>query len=215
MKIVVDMDEVLCQFVNKVLCRWNSINSTGYTREDVDCWQLEKTFGYDRFGIPADVVIDVWLKEDGFFDDLEPMPGAIEGFNWLRERGHDVIVATAVVDGAMHAFDGKRAWMKKNFPDWDIKNFVACSRKGLIDGDILIDDGLHNVNDWITSSKFNREALIFDARWNRQYASDTRTFRVFDWSEIVEFFKTRDMIFDTMASVHHPAQFHIPGRLFK
>ncbi len=129
-------------------------------------------------------LLNEWMNEPGFFADLKPMPGAIEGFNALRAQGHDVVVATSIPGAATHAFDGKRAWMGRWFPDWSMKNFIACSRKGLLDGDFLVDDGEHNIRDWYEAKR--RGGIVFDAPWNRNQNFPRGTRRARDWEEVVQ-----------------------------
>lgn len=186
MKIVVDMDEVLCQFVEKVLQRWNARNGTRFTRDQVNVWRMETVLGRDRDGNDAEGIIDRWLAEEHFFDDLEPHPGAIWGFDHLRGLGHDLVIATSIPEVAVHAFDGKRRWVRRNFPWFSMKNFFSCSRKGWLDGDVLIDDGEHNIRDWTGSCR--NGAIVVDAPWNRQVPemiNGCLVRRARDWEEIV------------------------------
>lgn len=196
MRIIVDQDEVLAQFVAKILKRWNALSGKEFSRDDIVSWRMEEVLGKDTLGRSAEGLIDEWLAEPGFFEDLEPLPGAVEGFNKLRRMGHDVIVATSVPEVATHAYDGKRRWMRRLFPDWSMKNFIACSRKGLLDGHIIIDDGAHNISDW---AQIKREgAIIFDAPWNsnvfhpdpedswREWNNGMLIRRAFDWVHILK-----------------------------
>ena len=185
MRIICDMDEVLAQFVAKVLRRWNALSGKNFTREDITSWRMEEVLGVDALGRTAEGLIDEWLAEDGFFEDLEPVPGAIEGFNSLRAAGHDVVIATSVPEVAVHSYTGKRRWLRKHFPDFSMKNFIAISRKDLIEGDILIDDGAHNIEDWTYAGK--EGAIVFDAPWNRDIRPD-EAIRVSSWREIVKLF---------------------------
>lgn len=195
------MDECLAQFVAKVLRRWNDINGTKFTRDDVNCWRMEEVLGVDVIGRNAEGLIDEWLGEDGFFEDLEPVRGAVAGFDTLRRSGHDVVIATSIPEVAVHSFTGKRRWIRRYFPDFSMKNFIAISRKGLIDADVLIDDATHNINDWIEAGR--DVALVFDAPWNREIKEnwspkhgDTFVMRVKNWDEVLGFFngwsETRD-----------------------
>lgn len=187
MRVIVDMDEVLAQFVNKVLRRWNALSGRDYVREDITSWRMEEVLGVDALGRSAEGLIDEWLAEDGFFEDLEPMPGAIAGFNYLRDSGYDVVVATSIPEVAVHSYTGKRRWMRRHFPTFSMKNFIAISRKGLLDGDVLIDDGSHNIKDWAESGK-KMKPLVFDAPWNRDIRPD-QAIRVADWDDVVKQFE--------------------------
>lgn len=192
MRIICDQDEVLAQFVNKVLKRWNAVNGTDFKREQVNCWRMETVLGIDKLGRSAEGLIDEWMQQPGFFEKLEPMPGAIEGFNALRKMGHDVIVATSIPEVAVHAFDGKRRWMRKHFPDWSMKNFISCSRKGLLTGDLLIDDGSHNIKDWLDNDR--GAAVVFDAPWNQEIKAELGVVRLKSWEEIIDWLERTEKI---------------------
>lgn len=184
MRIVVDQDEVLFQFVNRVLQRWNAARGTNYTSKHINMWHMEDTLG------PGSVeFIDALICEPGFFDDLDPVPGAVEGFNELIKMGHDVVVATSIMDHE-NVFDGKRRSMKKHFPGWPMKNFITCSRKGLLTGDFLIDDGTHNIEDWLANDRGT--AIVFDAPWNQGVQESSSCLRFRDWDSIVEFFRNTE-----------------------
>jgi len=190
LRIIVDQDEVLAQFVNKVLKRWNGINGTNFVRSQVNMWRMEHVLGVDTMGRSAEGLIDEWLAEDKFFEDLEPMEDAVWGFNELRKMGHDVVVATSIPEVAVHSYTGKRRWMRKHFPDFSMKNFIAVSRKGLLKGNYLIDDGSHNITDWLEAGHIG--AMIFDAPWNQDIEnkkwSPITCQRVRSWTDIVNFF---------------------------
>lgn len=186
MKIIVDQDEVLAQFVSKVLKRWNAVNGTKILRDDINVWRMEHVLGTDVMGRSAEGLIDEWMSEPGWFDSLEPMPEALWGFEQLRKMGHDVIVATSIPGVARNAYDGKRAWMKRFFPDWSMKNFIACSRKGLLSGDILIDDGSHNIKDW--TDNWREGAIVFDAPWNKDIPgtmNHCKVYRARGWRQVL------------------------------
>lgn len=192
MRVVVDMDEVLAQFVSKVLRRWNAVQGTSFTREQVTGWRMEDVLGMDAVG--KGHLIEEWMAEPGFFEDLEPVRDAVWGFNSLRSDGHDVIVATSIPEVATHAFDGKRRWMRRHFPDWSMKNFIACSRKGSIDCDVLIDDGAHNIEDWRPS--FWKRAVVFDAPWNRDVPAGRYVRRATGWRQAIRLVDEQRQMFD-------------------
>lgn len=189
MRIAVDMDEVLAQFVKKVLDRWNRENGTSFKRENFQLWDMKATLGPE-----ADVILKEWCGEDTFFRYLQPVPGAIKGFNSLIDAGHDVLVATAVLAHANYCYDDKRAWMRDQFPRWNMDNFIACARKGFIDADILIDDGPHNIEAWLKAGKSG--AVLLDAPWNQSFQpaaarEPNRFTRVKNWDEIVAYVERR------------------------
>ncbi len=82
--------------------------------------------------------------EVGFFENLEPITGAIDAVNQLRKNNiFDVYILTAPSIRNPHSYTEKRLWVEKYF-DYDFTDkLIICSNKALLKGDFLIDD---NVN---------------------------------------------------------------------
>lgn len=187
MRIVCDMDEVLAQLNSKVLRRWNAVSGKNFTVEDITSWRMETILGVDTLGRSAEGLIDEWMREPGFYEDLEPVPGAITSLQYLMDMRHEIIIATSVPEQSINAYDGKRKWMRKYFPKWSMKNFIASSHKGIISGDVFIDDGGHNIIDWCIEGKTG--ALLMDRPWNwylDNVVHGVPITRVFDWQDILK-----------------------------
>jgi 5'(3')-deoxyribonucleotidase len=105
------------------------------------------------------------------------MEGVADAFAALQSRGHDIIVTTAA-QGRTALYD-KIRWLKKHIPDFDKHNVISAHRKDAVVGDILLDDGLHNLRD------FPGIPCIFDQPWNRS-EDLSGGFRVHGWAEFVE-----------------------------
>ena len=85
-----------------------------------------------------------------------------------------------------------------------LKNLIAVSRKGMLRGDILIDDGEHNIKDWTEEGPVNG-AILFDAPWNRDVPSVVNrkyVRRAHGWDEIpkivegIEYLRSNRIIID-------------------
>ncbi len=77
----------------------------------------------------------------GFFEELEPIEDAIEIVSLLIEsRDYVPYVLTAPSTKNPFSYTGKRIWIEKKFDYSFTKNLIICSNKGLLKGDILIDD---------------------------------------------------------------------------
>lgn len=77
----------------------------------------------------------------GFFLDLEPIPGAIEAVKWL-EQHHEVYITTRPSYINAHCYTEKRLWVEKYFGLETCRNLTLAPNKGLLIGDVLIDDFL-------------------------------------------------------------------------
>lgn len=186
------MDEVLADWVGAILERFNAVEGTSFGREDVNMWRME-----DTLGPRSNYFIDMTMRDTHFYSSLRPIPGAVEGVRSLIADGHDVVIVTSVPMSAPIAFDGKVHWLREHIPEFPLANFVAAKRKSLIDADVLVDDGDHNIVDWLRHT--GGCALVWDARWNRspevkvlELTSPGRLKRVFSWDDVVRCIRMLD-----------------------
>lgn len=113
-----------------------------------------------------------WLHLPGIYDSVPVIEGALEGVQAIRDMGHRVVFVTAT---NLHQNGQKLLWLARHgFLALDYgthsKDYVECHSKGLIRGDVLIDDGVHNITDWEqaqTGSKSKVAAILFDQPHNR------------------------------------------------
>src|SRR5690625_8000333 len=73
---------------------------------------------------------------------VEPIPGALEGIQELRRRGHRVVFVTAAVVGSM---DQKARWLKRHGFLTDLNDLIVAQDKSLVQGQVLIDGGPHKI----------------------------------------------------------------------
>lgn len=78
----------------------------------------------------------------GFFENLKPVPGAVRAVNELRSRA-DVYILTAPSVRNPLSYTEKRLWIEKHFDLDFCKKLIITPNKGLLKGDILVDDYDH------------------------------------------------------------------------
>lgn len=160
MRIVLDQDEVIVQWLTTVLEWYNHDFGTTYVRDDVTCWKVTDSLPNSHHFLRST------MRYPDFYRDLLPVEGAINGVKKLMDAGHDVVIATAIPKCAPIAHVGKLEWIRRNMPFFPLDNFISISRKDLLapGADVLLDDGLHNIMPW---SETGKTAVVFDAPWNR------------------------------------------------
>ena len=194
-RVLVDMDGVLALFDQGIIDRWNERNGTNITRADVNIWHMEEVLKNDRYGLSSVGLIDMWMTEPDFFATLPVMPGAIEGFNYLRQEFKEVFIVSSIGHVYKNIYDGKRRWLEKYLPDFPRDNFFAVSRKHFIKADCLIDDGSHNIKSWVDDGGF---AIVFDAPYNQDVQESHNCVRLKGWDGIVTWYEGLKKIEDIL-----------------
>ncbi len=75
----------------------------------------------------------------GFFLDLEPLEGAIEGMKTLQTK-YKVYILTRPSIKNIHCYTEKAEWIKKYLGEEMLETMILCPDKSLVKGDYLIDD---------------------------------------------------------------------------
>ena len=82
-------------------------------------------------------------SEPGFYLNLEPLAGAIEGFQHIWNLpGMEVYILTAPSVMNPHSYSEKRQWVERHLGLEVAYRLILSPNKGLLLGDILIDDNL-------------------------------------------------------------------------
>lgn len=173
MTILIDMDDVLEQLVAGWCAYLHDRYGTQTRACDVREWNMTKAFP----GLTREQVYGA-TEDDALWDYVLPMPGAAEGLRQLLEDGHEIYVVTAT------GYKTLRAKMEKvlfrYFPFLDWSRVIVTENKQMIAGDILIDDGPHN----LTGSRYGK--ILFSAGHNRSFdETSIGAIRVNNWRETV------------------------------
>jgi 5'-nucleotidase len=77
----------------------------------------------------------------GFYQNLIPIEGAIETVNALiGSPTHTPYILTAPSTRNPFSYTEKRVWVEDKFGYDFVERLIICSNKGLLKGDVLIDD---------------------------------------------------------------------------
>jgi 5'-nucleotidase len=173
MKILVDLDGVAADFYGSVLSIYNREFGDSLTREDIVSWELSS----DIFTKTTTKHLNGYFDRRNFWTDLKPMDGAVESLKYLHSQGHDLMVVTAVPLNSRECCYEKLVWVEEHLPFIGHANFCAVMRKSAVRGDILFDDGPHNIE------AFPALTCVMDTAYNRGVKSD---FRVKSWESFIK-----------------------------
>lgn len=189
--ILIDSDQVIVQFTQEWLRRYNNKYEDNLTREE---------FG-QSFGGVHDVVkpecgkkvYDI-TKEEGFFQSLKPIEGAVEAVTNLMGIA-DVYIVTAYANDPNSAL-GKVEWYTKHFPKIvEEERLILCKPKFLMYGDVLIDDSVENLEKWQAFmqdqvGKDDSYSICFADVHNEDVQDNSLIdVRVHDWAETLDYLK--------------------------
>lgn len=124
------------------------------------------------------------MHAPGWFLNLEPTGGAVEGVDKLleasTEAGVRIVVCTKPLRRSDTCPSEKLLWLKEHFPNL-AKDAVITDDKSLVGGAFLLDDAI--TPDWINRAMW--DPIIFDKPFNRE-GTVWEDWKRWDWSLPVE-----------------------------
>lgn len=170
--ILFDADDTAENLLNCWVAMLNEHYGTTVTIEDVKQWDVSMAFPE----LTKEQVYGV-LQMDALWERLDPLPGSQRILQQLYDEGHQLYMVTATDYRTCKAkFDRILAL----FPFLDAHHIIITSNKQLVKGDILIDDGPHNL---VGGDYFK---ILFDRPHNRSFNEQTiGAVRVNTWDEIL------------------------------
>ena len=172
MRIICDMDEVIVDMINPLLKRYNFRYKADIAIDDMVQWE-----------VPSDMR-EIFYS-GGFFINLDPVDGALDGIRQLLEWGHDVVIATDNMGNPSIAYQ-KVKWFEYFLPQLS-KNMMIGARKDLLQGDVIIDDN----PEYLKSSPCPIK-ICMDRPWNRETVwllPVSCIYSVHNWQQILDLFK--------------------------
>ncbi len=172
MVILVDMDDTIEQLLDAWVRGVNKRYNRSVRYDEVRSWNVSAAYP----GLSFEQVYDIPMQP-GFWSTVEPIPGAAEGLQHLMEKGHEVYIVTATVCDSVPEKMNDLLFRYFPFLSWD--QVIITTRKQLIRGDILIDDGVHNLE----NGPYHK--ILMSAPHNRDYdAAANGMIRVENWEQI-------------------------------
>lgn len=187
--ILVDSDGVLADLVTKWCAAYNAEYNDNLAIED-----FNKDFdGVHEVVKPecGEKVYDI-MKVPGMFSDLDFVDGALEGIKWLcNNKELDVYIVTSF-SGCGEIAKGKMDWFEKKLSFLDPEQIILCKRKEIVDGDVLIDDSVENLENWAKHQtelgKDSSHAIALAAPHNVEADENPLIdFRAETWDDIINY----------------------------
>lgn len=148
--VLVDLDSIVVNIEEEWYRRYNEKHGDDLSIERVLSWDTSK---YAKAGA---AVFDT-LNEPGFFEALKPLPGAVEGVNELLDEARVLIVSHGPTPGS---YSEKARWLQRWLPEVSLKQLILTYSKDAVRGDVLFDDGPHNLRSYRQAWPDSRLATI-------------------------------------------------------
>ena len=173
MTILVDMDDTIEQLLAALVKKANERFNRSATIDEITDWSIVCAYP----GLEKRQILEL-MYEPGFWDTVEPVPGAADALKYLMDKGHQVYVVTAT------EFENVPAKMERvlfrYFPFLSRDQVIITGNKQMIRGDVLIDDGIHNLE----GGEYRK--ILFTAPYNKDYDAEANgMIRVHNWDEIL------------------------------
>lgn len=172
LRVLVDADDVLWS-LGDAWCAWlNKEHGTNVKWEDVTDWNICDFFP----SLTPDEIFAPTVKEE-FWKTVRVKDGAAEYVRKLKDDGFKVFICTASDYNAIKfKFD---CLIKKYFNYILWSDVIVTQHKGMVLGDVLIDDGIHNFDG------FQGEKIIMTAPHNQYYDAEHNGMkRANSWEEV-------------------------------
>ena len=173
LRILVDLDDVL----NDLLDRWveflNEKHGLNANAQELRVWNVQ-----DIYPTLTEKEVYQPLYENELWRLLSPRPTSVEYLKRMIDEKHDVLIVTASVYQTLPV---KMDWLFAKFPFLSWENVIITRRKQLIKADVLIDDGIHNLE----NGEYFK--ILMDSPNNRDYdAEGNNMIRVYTLKEAYE-----------------------------
>lgn len=133
--ILVDVDGTVASLYNVWYGRYNAEYDDDLTTERVTEWRVHE-FVKPECGIK----IYNYLSDPDLYDSVQPVDGAVDGVNGLKELGFRVVFLSSGIHPGKADFLRRYKLIGKGDDD-----IIIAHDKSLIVGDYLIDDAFHNI----------------------------------------------------------------------
>lgn len=169
--VLIDLDDTMTHLC-RAWCQWlNAAYGTNVSESDIKGWRVA-----DYFPGLTEQQVHEPIHIDSFWASVEPVTGAAEYIKRLIEEGFAVYVCTA---SSFYTINAKLKFeIDRYFPFISREQIIVTTNKQLVRGDILIDDGIHNLEDG------SYKKILMSAPHNEEYDAESHGMtRVNSWKE--------------------------------
>ena len=180
MRIIFDMDDTLVGLLDEWLKYLNSYKGIPQkTREDILEWDMRKSYP----DLTDEQLYNILSKEQ-LWNTVQPIVGATECLDKLKQDGHSLYIATASYP--LSYYIKLTHCLFKHFTHFNPKNVICIYDKYLLKCDVLVDDNPENLR------RSTAVRILIDAPHNRTCDKECYDYRVNTFEEIYNIIKNID-----------------------
>ena len=176
MRILCDVDGVFADFIGHTFYSLGELAPEGGL-ENITSWDILESLSGEAKGICT----TIWRSE-GWCEGIPPYPHSREVIRKISTFGK-IVWVTSPMSEAPHWHYERAKWLYTHFGS-SHNDIVFTSDKSHVWGDVLIDDRIENLEDWVKSHPKGL-GILWDQPYNRQ-RTPPGTLRAYSWFEVFE-----------------------------
>lgn len=188
MKIGIDLDEVLADFLSALIKFHNEKNGTDFKREQFHSYKVHEIWGGTHNNTMEEIYEFYGTK---YFEDIMPIPGSIENIEVLSRNNDLVVITSRQNDISQKTLNWIDKYFKNRFSgifftndnSWHgdtVSKSQICKNSAV---EFMVEDYLVYAAD---CAKSVRKVFLLDSPWNKTEDLPENISRVYSWSEITE-----------------------------
>lgn len=171
LRILCDADDTIENLSVHWIDALNKAYNTTVKKEEVTDWDMQEAFPR----LSREQILEPIYRKD-FWKRITPIKDSGHYLRRLIEDGHDLYIVTAT---NYQTSDVKIARLMELFPFLQPEKIIVAHNKHIIRGDVLIDDGVHN----LLGGEYRK--LLFTQPCNKSFdAEGNGMTRVHSWKEV-------------------------------
>lgn len=176
MKVLLDVDGPLCDYVGGYNELLNKYTGKKYTVDQYNHWEYQTALGLTEEEAKE---LRRLQAQPGWVRSLSCVIGSYEGVTELEKRGYEIVFVTSPPNWHPTWVYERSQWLSERWPG---RSVIHTKDKHHVEGFVAIDDKPENLEAWEDSAAITRGLL-----WDLHHNQDTDRFiRVKNWKEVVE-----------------------------
>jgi uncharacterized HAD superfamily protein len=188
MKIAIDIDDVLADFMVALIEFHNKTYKTKFKKNDFFSYNLWEVWGGTRKEAAEKIFK---FHKTSIYRNIKPITGSVEAIKKLRRSNELYVITSRHSD----VIENTKKWIDKYFPDLFLKIYFSNSFYGRskklkksdicrqLKADMLIEDSFEYAIDCLRP---NRKIILFRRPWNKKYTIPKEISVVNNWSEVLK-----------------------------